>query len=254
MEDTSITARAYQHLRADLISCRLKPSTRLNISALQSQLSLSQAAVREALSRLTSEGLIEIQRHRGFCVAPVSTAGFRELTQALLTVELPCLRSSILNADVEWELNLVSTYHRAVRTLELVVAGKKDLDAYSNARLAFYEALLAPCDNSWLLWSWRLLYAQNMRYRHLYMPLAKFELELNPHHEAILKVMLSRDVEKAVALSIENYARVTRFIETCMSEKDAQPVKISSAKTARNRAAAPTKRAKPALRRVAARA
>src|SRR3546814_6091669 len=55
MEDTSITGRAYHLLRAELISCRLKPGTRLNISSLQKKLSLSQAAVREALSRLTSE-------------------------------------------------------------------------------------------------------------------------------------------------------------------------------------------------------
>jgi len=135
-----------------------------------------------------------------------------------------------------------------------VVAGKNDLDAYSNERLAFYEALLAACDNSRLLWSWRLLYAQNMRYRHLYLPLAKFELELNPHHEAILKVVLARDVEKAVALSIENYDRVTRFIETCISANEAQLLKVPAPKTARSRSAAPTKHRKLAPRRVAMRA
>src|SRR3546814_7514182 len=97
------------------------------------------------MSRLTSEGLVEIERHRGFRVAPISQKGYRELAQACLTVELPCLRSSIENGDVQWELNLVATYHRAVRTLELVVAGKEDLEAYSTERLAFYEALLGAC-------------------------------------------------------------------------------------------------------------
>jgi DNA-binding GntR family transcriptional regulator len=227
MEDTSITRRAYEVLRADVISCRLKPGSRLNISSLQTKFSLSQASVREALSRLTAEGLVEIERHRGFRVAPVSVSGFRELTQACLTVELPCVRASIQNGDVEWELNLVSTYHRAVRTLELVVGGKEGIDAYSNERRAFYEALLAACDNSWLLWSWRLLYAQNMRYRHMYMPLAKFELDLNPHHESFLKAALARDVEKAVTLGIENYDRVTRFVEVQMAHESdgGRPVK-----------------------------
>src|SRR3546814_18227274 len=82
------------------------------MSSCQKKLSRSQAAVREARSRLTSEGLVEIERHRGFRVASISQKGYRELAQACLTVELPCLRSSIENGDVQWELNLVATYHR----------------------------------------------------------------------------------------------------------------------------------------------
>src|SRR3546814_9269326 len=153
----------------------------------------------------------DLERHRGFRVAPISQKGYRELAQACLTVELPCLRSSIENGDVQWELNLVATYHRAVRTLELVVAGKEDLEAYSTERLAFYEALLGACTNPWLLGAWRLLYAQNMRYRHMYMTLARFELELGPQHADTMKVILARDVEAAEANAIAIYDKVTEF-------------------------------------------
>lgn len=229
MEDTSVTGRAYEILRADLISCRLKPGAQLNISSLQTTLDLSQAAIREALSRLTAEGLVEIERHRGFRVTQVSAGGFRELMEAYMTVEIPCMRASIAKGDLEWELKLVSAYHRALRTLELVVQGKEDIGAYSKERRAFHEALLAACDNSWLLWSWRMLYTQNLRYRHMYLPLAKFELELNPHHESFLKAVLARDVEKAIALGIQNYDLVASFIErqTATGAQTPQPAKES---------------------------
>lgn len=219
MSDLSITNRAYREIRREIIDCNLIPGSRLNISLLQERLTFSQAAVREALSRLTAEGLVEIERHRGFRVAPVSMSGFRNLMQACLAVELPCLRSSIENGDLEWELNLVSTYHRAVRRLELVVAGREDVFTYSNERLGFYEALLASCDNSWMLWSWRLLYAQNMRYRHVYMPLAKFELDQNPLHDTFVKMVLARNVKKAVELSVANYDSVIRFIESQLDDE-----------------------------------
>src|SRR3546814_13032177 len=104
----------------------------------------------------------DLERHRGFSVASISQKGYRELAKACLTVELPCLRSSIENGDVQWELNLVATYHRAVSTLELVVAGKEDLEAYSTERLAFYEALLGGCQNTWRQGAWRREYARNM--------------------------------------------------------------------------------------------
>ncbi|ALR19330.1 GntR family transcriptional regulator [Sphingobium baderi] len=218
MEDSSITGRAYSILRSDIISCRLSPGVRLNISQLQKKLTLSQAAVREALSRLAAEGLVEIERNRGFRVSQVSTTGFRKLTEALMAIELPCLRAAIVNGDLEWELNLIAAYHRALRTLELVVEGKEELNSYANERLAFYEALLAAADNPWLLWSWRLLYTQNARYRQIYMSLAKFELDLNPHHEQILKAVLARDVDRVVALSVENYEKVSQFIEEQIHE------------------------------------
>lgn len=214
----SLADQAYTRLRSDLIACRIKPGERLTITALQDQHQLSQAAIREALSRLSSEGLVLIERNRGFRATPVSAEGFRDLVQTTLAIEIPALRLSIENGDREWELNLVATYHRALRTLELVVAGQEPVDAYATERLAFYEALLAGCRNPWMLWTWRLLYTQHMRYRHLYVPLARYELELNPQHERVLKAVLTRDVEAAVAFAVASYDMITKFVEKTIDD------------------------------------
>jgi GntR family carbon starvation induced transcriptional regulator len=221
--DVSLSEQAYVTLRRELISCRLKPGSRTNISSLRNRFSLSQAAVREALSRLNGEGLVMTERNRGFVVAPVSLGGYRHLVEATLVVELPCIRASIENGSTEWELNLISVYHRAVRTLELVAAGKEEVDAYATERENFYEALLSACDNFFLLRAWRQLYAENLRYRHLYQPLAEFELEQNPQHALILEAVLSRDADKVIALSIKNYEAITRFIESKTSGAAPQP-------------------------------
>lgn len=215
----SITGRAYKLLRAQIIACELKPGSRLNISSLQNSLALSQASVREALSRLTAEGLVEIERHRGFRVAPVSPSGFRELIEACLTVEIPCIRSSIANGDLEWERQLTAAYHRAAQTLQQVAAGDAGVDAYSNERKAFYDVLLSPCRNKWLLWSWNLLHVQNMRYRHMYLSLARWDLEHLAVHREILDAVLKRDTAKVVDMATRNYEDVMSYIETAMSEQ-----------------------------------
>ena len=132
-DDLSVTHRAYVQLRADLISCRLLPGVRLNIAQLQRSLGLSQAAVREALSRLTSENLVIIERHSGFRAAPISTDGYADLAEACLVIEIPCLRSSIANGDLKWEGTLLATYHIASRVLERVVAP----DRASSALMGF---------------------------------------------------------------------------------------------------------------------
>src|SRR3984957_6708247 len=148
-EDSSLTHRAYVRLRADLISCRLPPGSRLNISQLQRSLGLSQSAVREALSRLTSENLVVIERHSGFRAAPISTDGYADLAEACLVIEIPCLRSSIANGDLKWEGALLSTYHIANQLLSRVVSGDASLDSYVSHREEFHRKLFSASDSPW---------------------------------------------------------------------------------------------------------
>jgi DNA-binding GntR family transcriptional regulator len=70
----------YRSLRSDMLSCRLPPGTALNIRELARQRSLKPAAVREALVRLTAEGLAIGDPRHGFRAAPVSASELRDLT------------------------------------------------------------------------------------------------------------------------------------------------------------------------------
>jgi GntR family transcriptional regulator, carbon starvation induced regulator len=213
-EDSSLTHRAYVQIRADLISCRLPPGSRLNISQLQRSLGLSQAAVREALSRLTSENLVIIERHSGFRAAPISTDGYADLAKACLVIEIPCLRSSIANGDLRWEGALLSTYHISSQLLSRVVSGEGTLDSYVGQREEFHRKLFSASDSTWLLWAWSLLYAQQLRYRHRFADLARFEFGLKTENREFLDAVIERDVERAVLIWRHHSDAVTNFIES----------------------------------------
>jgi DNA-binding GntR family transcriptional regulator len=211
-DDESITGRAYTDLRDRLLACRLVPGQKLNITELQRDLSASQAAVREALSRLASEGLVEIERHRGFRAAPISADGLNDLEKALLTLEIPLLKSAMENGDLAWESGILASYHSTSRTLALFAAGEAAVEAYSDSRRQFHEAVFSASDSEWLRWTWRLLYAQFVRYRHTYDALAKYEQGLGPQHKVFIDVILERNVDRAVELWTENAARITAFL------------------------------------------
>lgn len=212
--DSSITQRAYQELRSDLLTCRLPPGQRITISRIQKEKGLSQAAVREALSRLTAEGLVEIERNAGFRATPVSTSGFRELAEASMFIEIPCLRSAIELGDLEWEGRLLAIYHVSSKTLPDVHEGSVDLVHYTNQREAFYDVLLAPCRNQWLLKAWKQLYIQQMRYRHTFQRLAEYEAGLNDHYRRFIDAVIARDAEQAEALCRGQYDNVIGFMES----------------------------------------
>jgi GntR family carbon starvation induced transcriptional regulator len=216
-EDASLTHRAYSRLRSDLISCRLPAESRLNVAKLQKDLRVSQAAVREALSRLTAEGLVIIERNAGFRAAPISRSGFRDLTAACANTEVPCLRSALEQGDLEWEGQLLATYHIAGKVLDRVVAGSEDISAYVSYRQEFHETLLSPCKNQWMLWSWRLLYAQHMRYRHTFKALLLFESDLKSDYAFFIDRVFARDADAAVRACLENYEKVAQFVERNMA-------------------------------------
>jgi GntR family carbon starvation induced transcriptional regulator len=211
-DDESITGRAYTDLRDRLLACRLVPGQKLNITELQRDLSASQAAVREALSRLASEGLVEIERHRGFRAAPISADGLNDLEKALLTLEIPLLKSAMENGDLAWESRILATYHSTSRTLTLFAAGEAAVEAYSDSRREFHEAVFSASDSEWLRWAWRLLYAQFVRYRHTYDALAKFEVGFGEQHRMFNESILARDIDRATELWVQNTARVTAFL------------------------------------------
>lgn len=220
VSDSSLTQRAYVELRAELISCRLEPGSRLNISRLQQKLGVSQAAVREALSRLTSEGLAVIERHSGFRASPVSASGYRDLAAACAIIETQCLRSAMANGDLAWEGALLSCYHVASRTLEKAAAGEADIDVYAQHREEFHRTLFSACDNKWLLWSWSLLYPQHVRFRHTFSDLARYECTLDGDYREFLEAVITRDVEKAVRMWCENHDKVSAFIESNLKKSD----------------------------------
>ena len=215
-EDQSITHRAYVQIRAALLACRLKPGSRLKIAQLQRDLDISQAAAREALSRLAAEGLVTIERNSGFRAVPISADGYRELADACLTIELPLLRSSIARGDFAWEGALLSTYHIASRVLAQMGEDDISMDAYVRHREDFHLMLFSRCDNQWLLRAWSLLYAQQVRYRHTFRELARYERGLAADYRQFLDAVIERRADEAEALWRANHDKVVAFIESSL--------------------------------------
>lgn len=210
---SSLTQDAYQRLRADLLACRLQPGMRLKINELCRTLSVSLSAVREALSRLTSEGLVVAEPQRGFRVAPISAEELRDLTGVRAQIEGLCLERAIAAGDVGWEAQLVAAFHRLSRTQERDPGDPQRMDeAWSAAHAAFHEALVGACDSPWLLRLRAILYAQSERYRRLSVPLAKITRDLNREHQDIMEAALARDAVLAGTLMTQHIELTTRVL------------------------------------------
>ena len=75
----SLTDRAYMRLREEIITCALRPGTDIGEQELAARLSMSKTPVREALARLTLEGLVEAFPRRGYRVTPVTVKDITDI-------------------------------------------------------------------------------------------------------------------------------------------------------------------------------
>lgn len=221
----SLTQGAYERLRADLLACRLQPGARLKINELCAALHVSLSAVREALSRLTSEGLVVAEPQRGFRVAPISADELRDLTAVRAQIEGQCLERAIAVGSVDWESQLVAAFHRLSRTPEREPDDPARMnEAWSAAHAAYHDALVSACGSPWLLRLRAMLYAQSERYRRLSVPLAEAGRDLNREHQGIMDAALARDPARARALMTEHLELTTRLLLQSPLLADAPPV------------------------------
>jgi DNA-binding GntR family transcriptional regulator len=210
---TSLTQEAYARLRADLLACRLVPGQRLKINELCQALAANPSAVREALSRLTAEGLVLAEPQRGFRAAPISAAELQDLTAARVEIEALCLRRAVVEGDLEWEAGIVAAFHTLAQTAERVAGDHARLnDAWARAHAAFHLALVAGCGSVWLLRLRDVLYDQSERYRRLSVPLAGTSRDLAQEHRDIMQAVLARAADQAVALMTAHLQLTTALL------------------------------------------
>jgi DNA-binding GntR family transcriptional regulator len=227
-ESKSRTEAAYFNLRADILACRLRPGARLKINELCTALDVSLGAVREALSRLSAEGLVVAEAQKGFQVAPISVADLEDLTQARIEIETLCLRRTIAARTLDWESGLVAAFHRLSRLPARTPGDERRLNEdWVRAHADYHLALVAACDSLWLLRMRATLYAQSERYRRLSTPVTE-RRDVNAEHRDIMQAALAGDARKACAL-LTTHLLTTKDLVRDLAERTSQQKPLAPA-------------------------
>ncbi len=209
---TTLAGEAYDKLRAELLSCRLLPGDPIKINEVSDQLYTNPIAVREALSKLSAEGLVTSEPQKGFRAASVSAAALRDLTRVRIEIESACLRGAIAHGDVGWETEIVGALHRLLRTpLRVETDPQRNTDEWAAAHSRYHEVLVSACDSPLLLWMRHILFAQAERYRRLSVPLAEFDRDLDGEHRELAAAVVARDTTAAL-LIISRHLQTTTDI------------------------------------------
>lgn len=162
-------SRVAAELRANILRGGLQPSAKLNLDQLRDKLQVSLSPLREAISRLVAEGLVEIEDHRGFRVAPISKENLTEVTEMRADLECMALGLSVERGDIDWESRVLSTLHTLER-MGRTAAGRDAPERREAAHSAFHEALVSGCGRESLIRLCGSFYGLNGRYMNILIP------------------------------------------------------------------------------------
>jgi DNA-binding GntR family transcriptional regulator len=198
---TSKTSETYKSLKNSLLNGRFAPGDQLRIDAIRKSMDVSVGAVREALSRLTSDGLVRNTPQRGFVAAPVSADDLRDLTNTRIEVEMRCLELAIARGDLNWEARILSAYHRLSKTkLESAETQGTVNATWTEVHAEFHDSLISACNSRWRLKLRDMMFLQAERYRRMSAPYALEHRDVDAEHKAIMEATLDRDAERACSL------------------------------------------------------
>jgi DNA-binding GntR family transcriptional regulator len=209
----TLATSVYDRLRADILNASLAPGAKLRVEFVCERYRAGSSPVREALSRLSANGLVERKEQRGFYVAPVSDADLQELTRTRCWLEGIALREAIAVGSEAWEEAIVLSYHRLYRVPRSLGADAYETNPeWERRHEDFHDSLIAACGSRWLLQFCKQLRDQAYRYRQIAAATVYPKRGDPGEHEAIMKATVERDGEKAVRLLHQHYRYTTDII------------------------------------------
>lgn len=217
--EKTLAERAYRLIREDIVAGDLAPGLKLKIQMLQSRYGLGAGPLREALAKLSSDQLVELEGQRGCRVAMMSVKDAREIGDLRKVLEAQALALSIPAGDEAWETGLINAYHRLEQIERRMNQGIDNLPEWELRNNQFHTALVAACDSRWLQWMRQLMFDQHERYRRLSRMKTLMTRDINEEHKALFEAAMDRNVDKAVAVIGVHVQRTTDAVLTALADE-----------------------------------
>ena len=159
----SLTALAYEQLEELIVTLKLEPGSTCSETDLQQLIGIGRTPVREALQRLSREGLVEILPRKGIRITKVEFEGQFLRVELARTLLALMARTSAVRATPKQKhafSDIAVAYDKVAQT--------PDLDSIMHLDKSMFELLCGACHNEHVCRATRLLVGENRRLRYIH--------------------------------------------------------------------------------------
>ena len=188
-----LSERLRESIEEEITTGQLLPGTRLDEVELATRFGVSRTPIREALTLLHGEGLVESRPRRGSVVAQMPPQRLVEMFEVMAELEAMCVRLAARRMSDE-DLALIRTEHVACGD----AAAKQDTDGYFYANERFHFALYTASHNAFLFEQSISVQRKLRPYRRLQLRVRNRMQRSFEEHQSIVDALVAGDVDRAV--------------------------------------------------------
>ena len=212
----TLSGAVYADIRSDILAGRYTPGSKLSPRVIATQCKVSLSVVREALTRLTEQGLVVSEPQLGFSVVGLDIDDVRDISRVRILIEGAALRDAVLNADLEYEAGIVASHHRLSRTAPRADDTTQTVtDDWARAHAEFHRALISACRSPRL----RDLADSLRETAELYrrwsgsFPTQQPPRDVAAEHRGLMDAALDRDADRAARLLTDHINTTAGLLE-----------------------------------------
>lgn len=138
----TLAEQVFEALKSAILEGRYPPGSELQEVGLATSFEISRGPIREALGRLSAEGLVTIRPRRGAVVTGLDRQEFLEAYQVREALEVLAIRLAVRNRTDR----LLTTLDRLMKEMN-DAADHNDVDRFFEANSAFHRAFVDASDN-----------------------------------------------------------------------------------------------------------
>ena len=217
----------YEELRRDILNLAMEPGTLLDETELAARFSLSRSPIREALIRLSAEGLVQTLRNRSSIVAPfdvVAIPSFLDAAQLMyrLTTRLAALNRKPAHLARIQEIHVEHT----------AATKRRDMASMIRLNREFHLEIAKASGNSFYANWMRQLLDQGQRILGLYLHdvADSVEGQLERHwvqtHLSIVKAIEAQDADAAEAAALRDFETISSRMQHTFAARPSSEVAL----------------------------
>lgn len=193
-KEQTLAHQCYEQIEECIINGTFAPGKKLKVDELKKQLVAGHSPIREALSRLTTSGLVQAEENKGFRVAYISESDVNDVYQTFFDIEMLALKQALEKGDDAWESSIVAALH----CLALVETkqGPIEYKTWAKRNYDFHVALISACKSPLLLHIRENVYRRFDRYCRIAFYTAHQDLTPNhEEHKKLAQAVLERNLD-----------------------------------------------------------
>ena len=212
----TLADQIYAILREDIISQDIMCGEKLTLKALQERFGLSSTPIREAIKRLSQEGLVDNVTNVGAKVVVIGEKDIVDIYDFCSLLDVAALKKAVNSGKTD---SLISELSKCLELQELALE-QGNIEGFKQHSDDFHDILFKYADNSRLYDASIRIRSQFSILTNRYQNYTNAETTVCKEHKGILDAIMAKNYDKALILMENHFEHAKNYLLENIRDKN----------------------------------